>query len=152
MAVLLVAQGFSPARRFRLTTLGLAIVLAAAAAGCALETLVSDMATRLAYGVRDGAARLERSKSDTLVLSVAWRSWPDGCPGGYTVEWNPDDDPKAPGIGVECTADRHSYGTTYNRNFVKVTRRLAVTKEKGEPVTIGLRKRPDGAIEVVALQ
>ena len=33
--------------------------------------LISDMATRLAYAVRDGAAQLRRSKSETLVLSVA---------------------------------------------------------------------------------
>ncbi len=136
----------------RWTALALVTLLSAAGAGCGVETLISDMATRLAYGVRDGASRLERSKSDTLVLSVAWRSWPDGCPGGYTVEWNPDDDPKAPGIGVECTTSRRRYSTTHHRNFVKTTKRLQVTKEQGEPVTIGLRKRPDGAIEVVALQ
>jgi hypothetical protein len=130
----------------------MAILVAAGGTGCAVETLISDMATRLAYGVRDGAARLKRSPSDTLVLSVAWRSWPDGCPGGYRVVWNPDNDPTAAGIGVECTTDRHSYGTTYNRNFVTVTRSMQVTKEKGEPVTIALRKRADGVIEVIALQ
>ena len=133
----------------RSATLGF-LLLAACTAGC--ETSISDMATRLAYAVRDGAARLARSPSDTLVLSVAWRSWPDGCPDGYRVAWNADNDVKAPGVGVECTSTRHSYGTTYARNFVKVTKALTVTKEKGEPVTIALRKRPDGAIEVVALQ
>jgi hypothetical protein len=148
-----VAQDFSPAREARFATLkryatvGLVLL---AVAGC--ETLISDMATRLAYAVRDGAARLSHSRSETLVLSVAWRSWPDGCPGGYRVEWNADNDVKAPGIGVACTSNHHSYGTTYARNFVKVTKALTVTKEKGEPVTIALRKRTDGAIEVVALQ
>jgi len=159
-----VAQGFSPATQARFAALPplrsalrrprkrwatLALLLLAAA-GC--ETLISDMATRLAYAVRDGAARLARSRSDTLVLSVAWRSWPDGCPGGYRVEWNADNDARAPGVGVTCTSKRHTYGTTYARSFVKVTKALTVTKEKGEPVTIALRKRLDGAIEVVALQ
>jgi hypothetical protein len=148
-----VAQDFSPARRVHFAALKRCATLALlllAAAGC--ETLISDMATRLAYAVRDGAARLSRSRSETLVLSVAWRSWPDGCPGGYRVEWNADNADKTPGVGVECTSTRHSYGTTYARNFVKVTKALTVTKEKGEPVTIALRKRSDGAIEVVALQ
>ena len=130
----------------------LTFLLALAMTACGAELLISDMATRLAYAVRDGAAQLRRSKSETLVLSVAWRSWPDGCPDGYRVEWNPDDDPKAPGIGVACTTNRRTYGTTHHRNFVKTTRRLQVTKEKGEPVTIGLRKRPDGLVDVVALQ
>ena len=87
----------------RWTALALVTLLSAAGAGCGVETLISDMATRLAYGVRDGASRLERSKSDTLVLSVAWRSWPDGCPGGYTVEWNPDDE-----IVLMCRSGKRS--------------------------------------------
>ena len=148
-----VAQDFSPAWQAHFAALkrcAAVALLLLAAAGC--ETLVSDMATRLAHAVRDGAARLSRSRSETLVLSVAWRSWPDGCPDGYRVAWNADNDVKAPGVGVECTSTRHSYGTTYARNFVKVTKALTVTKEKGEPVTIALRKRPDGAIEIVALQ
>ena len=47
---------------------------------------------RASSAVRDGAARLQRSPSDTLVLSVAWRSWPGGCPDGYRVEWRADTD------------------------------------------------------------
>ena len=119
--------------------------------GAACETLISDSATRVAYAVRDGAARLQRSRSDTLVLSVAWRSWPDGCPDGYRVDLKADSD-QYPGLGVVCTTGPRSYGTTYYRNFVKVPKSLQVTKEKGEPATIALRKAADGTIAVVALQ
>jgi hypothetical protein len=122
-----------------------------AAAGISCETLVSDSATRVAYAVRDGAARLRGSRSDTLVLSVAWRSWPDGCPDGYRLEWNADTHTN-PGLGVICTTGTRGYSTTYYRNFVKVPRSLQVTKDKGEPSTIALRKQADGTIEVVALQ
>ena len=39
-----------------------------------------------------------------------------------------------------------------DRAFVKVPRALEVIKTKGEPATIALRKRPDGSIEVTALE
>jgi len=133
-------------RRF---ALALFVVLAAAGAGC--ETLVSDSATRIAYAVRDGAARLSRSRSDTLVLSVALRSWPRGCPDGYRVEWRADSD-RIPGLGVICATGGGGYATITYRGFVKVPRPLQVTKATGEPATIALRKQPGGAIEVVALQ
>jgi hypothetical protein len=131
--------------------LSLLILCALGGAACAIETLISDSATRIAYAVRNGAVRLKVSRSDTLVLSVAWRSWPDGCPAGYRVDWKADSK-KYPGLGVICAGGRHGYGTTYYRNFVKVPKSLQVTKEKGEPVTIALRKLPDGTIDVVALQ
>jgi hypothetical protein len=131
--------------------IGLALMIVLAAGGAACETLIGDSATRVAYAVRDGAARLARSPSDTLVLSVAWRSWPDGCPDGYRVQWNADTD-QFPGLSVICTTGRRSYSTTHYRNFVKVPRSLQVTKEKGEPVAIALRKLADGTIEVVAVQ
>jgi hypothetical protein len=130
-------------------TLALLTVLSGSGAAC--EMLTTDAATRVAYAVRDGAARLKRSSSDTLVLSVAWRSWPNGCPDGYRVEWRADSD-RIPGLGVICTTGRGGYATISYRDVVKIPRPLQVTKEKGEPATIALRKRPDGAIEVVALQ
>lgn len=119
--------------------------------GTACEMLIGDSATRVAYAVRDGAARLQRSRSDTLVLSVAWRSWPDGCPDGYRVDLKADSD-QYPGLGVVCTTGPRGYSTTYYRNFVKVPKSLQVTKEKGEPTTIALRKEADGTIALVALQ
>ena len=141
MAVVLVVRRWS----------ALALLAVLSASGAACETLISDSATRVAYAVRDGAARLKRSRSDTLVLSIAWRSWPDGCPDGYRVDWKADTD-QYPGLGVVCTTGPRGYSTTYYRNFVKVPRSLQVTKEKGEPATIALRKLPDGTIAVVALQ
>ena len=127
------------------------LVLLLAAAGASCETLISDSATRIAYAVRDGAARLARSPSDTLVLSVAWRSWPGGCPDGYRVEWRADTD-RIPGLGVICTTGSSGYATIGYREFVKIPKMLQVTKAKGEPATIGLRKRSGNEIEVVALE
>jgi hypothetical protein len=129
--------------------LSLAIVLALAGSAC--DRITGDAATRLVAAVRDGAARLARSPSDTLVLSVAWRSWPGGCPDGYRLEWRADTD-RIPGLGVICTTGTRGYATIGYREFVTVPRALLVTKAKGEPATIALRKRPGGGIEVVALQ
>jgi len=133
-------------RRFAVVLL---TVLSLPAAAC--ERVTGDSATRLVSAVRDGADRLKRSQSNTLVLSVAARSWPGGCPDGYRLEWRADSD-RLPGLGVICTTGTRGYATIDYRAYVKVPRALQVTKEKGEPATIGLRKRLDGVIEVVALQ
>jgi hypothetical protein len=127
----------------------MAIVLALTGTAC--DRVTGDAASRLVAAARDGAARLARSPSDTLVLSIASRSWPGGCPDGYRVEWRADTD-RIPGLGVICTTGTTGYASISYRDVVKVPRALQVTKAKGEPATIGLRKRADGAIEVVALQ
>jgi hypothetical protein len=125
------------------------VVLGLAGGGCHL--VVGDAASRMVDAVRDGADRLKRSSSDTLVLSVAPRAWPGGCPDGYRVEWRADTD-RLPGLGVICTTGTKGYAAIAYRPFVKVPRALTVTKGKGEPATIALRKQSDGTIAVVALQ
>jgi hypothetical protein len=127
------------------------VVVALAASGAACDLLAGDSAARLVNAVRDGADRLKQSRSDTLVLSVSWRSWPGGCPDGYRVEWRADSD-RLPGLGVICTTGTRGYASIDYRPFVKIPRALNVTKEKGEPTTIGLSKQADGTIAVVALQ
>jgi hypothetical protein len=146
-----VAQGFSPAKRRWLAALKgcAALVFVLGLTGC--TTLTGDSATRLVGAVRDGAARLASSRSDTLVLSVTLRSWPRGCPDAYRVEWRADSD-RIPGLGVICASGGEGYASIAYRGFVKIVRPLQVTKGKGEAVTIGLRKRTDGTIDVVALQ
>lgn len=129
----------------------IALLLVAALCASACEALVSDSATRIAFAVRDGAARLQRSRSQTLVLSVGWQSWPDGCPGSYRVRLVADSD-RFPTLGVNCTSGTRSYGTTYYRTFVKVPSSLEVSHEQGEPTTIALRRSSDGSIEVIALR
>ena len=116
----------------------------------ATADVTGDPASRLVAEVRDGAARLTRSPSDTLVLSVAPHG-AGGCPDGYRVEWRADSD-RIPGLGIICTTGTRGYATIAYREIVKVPRPLQITKRNGEPVTIGMRKRADGAIEVVALQ
>jgi hypothetical protein len=129
----------------------LALVTVLATAGSACDAMFGDAATRLVSAARDGAARLRRSKSETLVLSVASRSWPGGCPDAYRVEWRADTD-RIPGLGVVCTTGANGYASIGYREFARVPRALQVSKAKGEPVTIALRKRADGEIEVTALQ
>jgi len=119
--------------------------------GAACERVTGDSASRLVSAVREGVDRLKRSHSDTIVLSVAARSWPGGCPDGYRVEWRSDAD-RIPGLGVICTTGTRGYASIAYRSFVSVPRALHVTKQKGETATIALRKQPDGSIAVVALE
>jgi hypothetical protein len=141
--------GKRPLAERRHSVLVLLIALSFSAAAC--ERVTGDSASRMVTAVRDGADRLKRSGSDTMVLSVAARSWPGGCPDGYRVEWRADTD-RLQGLGVICSSGTRGYATIDYRPFVRVPRLLNVTKDKGEPTTIALRKRPDGAIEVTALQ
>jgi len=127
------------------------MMVAAAGGGCSRQAVFGDSATRITDAVRDGAVRLAESKSDSLVLSVASRSWPGGCPDGYRVEWRADSD-RITGLGVICTTGSQGYASIGYRAFVKVPRPLQVTKARGEPATIALRKGSGGVIEVVALQ
>jgi len=124
-------------------------VLGLTSGGC--ELLAGDSATRVVNAVRDGADRLKRSHSDTMVLSVGARSWPGGCPDGYRVEWRADTD-RLPGLGIICTTGTRGYATIAYRRFVRVPKTLEVIKAKDEPATIGLRKQADGSIAVVALE
>jgi len=138
----------------RCATLCLPVVLLVSgcntAPGNATADVAGDAATRLVAEVRDGAARLTRSPSDTLVLSVASRG-PGGCPDGYRVEWRADSD-RIPGLGIVCTTGTRGYASIAYRQIVKVPRPLQVTKKNGDPLTVALHKRTDGVIEVTALQ
>jgi hypothetical protein len=110
-----------------------------------------DAASRIVNAVRDAADRLRRSSSETIVLSVAPRSWPGGCADGYRVEWRADSD-RLPGLGVVCTTGTRGYASIDYRPFVKIPKPLNVTKSKDEPTAIALRKERDGTIAVVALE
>src|SRR3954462_14536258 len=129
--------------------LSCALVVGLAGGGCRFPAV--DAASRIVNAVRDAADRLKRSSSDTIVLSVAPRPWPGGCADGYRVEWRADAD-RLPGLGVICTTGTRGYASIDYRRFVRVPRSLQVTKNKGEPATIGLRKDRDGTIAVVALE
>jgi hypothetical protein len=117
----------------------------------ACELVAGDAASRIVNRVREAADRLKRSGSDTIVLSVAPRSWPSGCPDGYRVEWRADTD-RVPGLGVICTTGTRGFASISYRPFLKVPRALNVMKSKDEPTAIALRKQADGSIAVVALE
>lgn len=134
----------------RLRPVRFAAMVVVVLCGASCEAWISDSATRIAYAVRDGAERLRRSSSTTLVLSVEWRSSPDGCPAGYRVDWKADD--KDAGLGVTCATGARSFSTTYYRPFVKVPATLQTAHEKGESTTVALRKTSNGTIEVIALR
>jgi hypothetical protein len=137
-------------RRLRRVLFSFCVAALGLAAG-ACDRLSGDAASRMVNAVRDGAARLERSSSDTLVLSVAPRPWPGGCPDGYRVEWRADSE-RLPGLGVICTTGTRGFASIDYRAFVRIPRSLNVTKGKGEPAVIALRREHDGTIAVVALE
>src|SRR3954470_18876382 len=129
--------------------LSCAVVVGLAGGGC--QFVAGDAASRIVNAVRDAADRLQRSSSDTMVLSVAPRPWPGGCADGYRVEWRADTD-RLPGLGIICTTGTRGYASIDYRPFVKIPKPLNVTKSKDEPTAIALRKERDGTIAVVALE
>ena len=122
------------------------------APGTSTADVTGDAATRLvADAVRDGAARLTRSPSDTLVLSVASRV-AGRLPGWLSRRVARRQRSASRGWASSARPARAATPPSPTAQIVKVPRPLQVTKKNGEPVTVALRKRPDGVIEVAALQ
>jgi hypothetical protein len=114
--------------------------------------LTGDSASRIAFGLREGANRLGHSRDtpDSLTLRVPARVWPNGCPGAYRVSFLPDT-AKANGIVVSCLPKGPRYTTTDARTFVRIPVALEVEHQAGERIDITLRRK--GAdIEVVRLE
>jgi hypothetical protein len=120
-------------------------------AGC--ERLVSDIATRVRYALRDAAAELHSSSAEARVVTLTPNGWPDGCKSGarYRLTLSPYKGGKqvpAADIDVLCDGRNHSY-TTGTR--LLVARQMSVEKGPDEPVKITLRKTAKG-IEIVGLE
>ncbi len=131
-------------RRFAATRqrLMFAFVLPLAVAACT-GNLLTDAATRVANDVETGANALRHSGAQTLVVDHTPQATPDGCPGGYTLQFIKDSL-----IGVWCQEkiggpSVSSHVTTYHLNFVTVPKTWIVHKDRGQHALIELSKRGD---------
>jgi hypothetical protein len=109
-------------------------------AGC--QGLTGDSADRVAFGLREGANRLEQSRNatDSLTVRVPARTWPNGCPAAYRLQLLADT-AKVNGIVVSCLPKGRQYTTSYAKRFVQTPVTLEVERQGGQPVDIVLRKR-----------
>jgi hypothetical protein len=134
-------------QRYRLCAVGFVLLLV----GC--ETLVSDIATRIRFELRDAAQALAASPDDTITFHLEPNGFPDGCQSGagYQVTLSPYQGGKAVAVGdiiVQCQGGR-SYGT--GLEGVTVAQTVSVEIPAKEAIKVTLRKSAIG-IEVVALE
>lgn len=119
--------------------------------GC--ETLVSDIATRIRYKVRDAAAGLTVGRSVETTITLQPNGWPDGCQPGasYRVTLSPYKGNKAVPVG-DITVNCQGWRTYYTGLAgVTVRKELSVEKKADEPLRLTLKKTTQG-IEVVSLE
>ena len=126
--------------------IAIAVVLLAGAAypvaNYAIETFVSDAATRLAYDIRDEAAALRRSGQASRTFEHRPRTWPEGITGAYRIEIKETRTSPRPGhrsIGVARNlTEQPWYSTSYHLNFVAVPADLEVSHRQDEPTIVTL--------------
>lgn len=123
-------------------------------AGC--QRLTSDSATRIEFGLREGASRMSPAPGgvDSVTVRVAARTWPRGCPAAYRVELLADstaDTAEARGIRVTCLPKGRVYTSTRAMTFVRTPTALMLERAAGQPVDITL-KRVGKEIEVMGLE
>jgi len=119
----------------------------------AFERLVSDVATRVRYALRNEAARMHLLREDTRVMTIRPNGWPDGCRAGSTYRlvlspYKGNKQVPAADIDVHCAGGRHHYWTGTE---LIVPAELAVEKGPDDEVRITLRRTPAG-IEIVDLK
>lgn len=120
-------------------------VLSFALAACS-DGMFTDAATRVANDVATGASELRHSSAQTLVVDHAPQATPDGCPGGYTLQFIKDSL-----IGVWCQEkiggpSVSSHITTYHLNFVTVPKTWIVHKDRGQHALIELTRQGDAIV------
>lgn len=103
-----------------------------------ITDFLTDAATRLARDLRDGAGRLESSRTDSGIVIHRMKARPEGCAHGYRVQLA-----AAAAIVVWCrSADGQgtagSYSTTSHLPAVDVPRTWVVDKGAGEPLYVEL--------------
>ena len=131
----------------------IALVLVSAAVALSaqygIERFISDAATRLAYELRNEAAKLRVSGQTTRTFEHRPKSWPDGISGAYRIEIIEGPTSPRPGhrsIGVARNlTDRTWYATSYHLNFVEVPKDLVVSHQKAEPTIVTLELK-DGKV------
>ena len=130
------------------------LVALVAVAGC--RRLTSDSATRIEFGLREGASRMSPAPGgvDSVTVRVAARTWPRGCPAAYRVELLADstaDTAQAKGIRVTCLPKGRVYTSTRAMDLVRTPATLTLDRGAGQPVDITL-KRVGRQIEVLGLE
>jgi hypothetical protein len=128
------------------------LMLALAVSAVACESLTGNSASRIAFGLREGAHRLSLSpaQADSITVRIPARTWPGGCPAAYRVEFLPDS-AKPAGIIVSCLPKGQRYATNRARQDVVTPKPLTEEYKAGEPMDIVLR-RNGAKIEIVSLQ
>ncbi len=146
-------------KRVRIVAVVLAIVILPLAMYVvlqyAIETFVSDAATRLAYQIRDEAGALRRSGETIRTFEHKPKSWPEGISGAYRIEIIETKTSPRPGhrsIGVARNlTERPFYWTSYQLNYVDVPKDVAVSHQKGEPTIVTIELK-DGKVLLTGLK
>ncbi len=107
------------------------------------ERLVSDIATRIRYALRDGEFLMQATGRDSHVVTLAPNGWPDGCgEQGFRVVLSPYKGNKvvpAADIDVYCGKRHYSTGTA-----LIVPRGMSVQKPADGSVSLTLARSPAG--------
>ena len=116
----------------------------------AIETFVSDAATRLAYQLRDEAAALKRSGETIRTFEHRPKAWPEGISGAYRIEIIETKTSPRPGhrsIGVARNLTEPTwYSTSYHLNFLEVPKDLVVSHQKGEATIVTLELKEEKVV------
>ena len=101
----------------------------------------TDAATRLAYDIKAGAARVGSANGASYVVEHRTPSGRGQCTGPYTVQLD-----KVGALIVWCRGDSgedvvSSHGTSYHRRFVDTPRTWILEKGAGETLLIRLERR-----------
>ena len=145
-------------RRY-LLPLSLALLTVLSTASCYYA--FTDAATRLAYDLKAGAAKLRWSDQQELEVEHRPARFPYGVHGDHEIILNAVDParPRSGSLGVIGEGTRS--GTSYHLNFVTVPKELRIHKKRDEVTYLTLRKTdvPDDrrlrghrAIEVIAIR
>jgi hypothetical protein len=105
-------------------------------AGC-----FTDAATRLAYDIKAGAARVGSANGASYVVEHRTPSGRGQCTGPYTVQLD-----QVGALIIWCQGDGgedvvSSHGTSYHRRFVDTPRTWILEKGAGETLLIRLERR-----------
>jgi hypothetical protein len=108
----------------------------------------TDAATRLAYDIEAGAARIGKVNGDKFIIEHRAPSKAGECQGSYKVQLD-----KVGAIIVWCMDDTgadvvSSHSTSYHARFVDTPRTYILDKQAGETLLIELERRGGRAVIV----
>jgi len=142
-----------------LLPLSLALLTVLSTSSC--YYVFTDAATRLAYDLKAGAAKLSGSDLQEWEIEHRPASFPYGVHGDYEIILNAVDQARQRGGSLGVTGEGVRSGTSYHLRFVTVPKELRIHKKKGEVTYLTLRKtgvpddgrlRGNREIEVIAIR